>query len=199
MKSYQFRGASPYYTNSFMLISAENNAVIIDPASEAAEYKQVLEEHGATLVAIFCTHGHFDHVTSAMELREAYGATLYCNPDDTGANQMFPMPYADKGYTDGEVIAVDEMQFKVYHTPGHTEGSVCLLCGDLFFTGDTIFRGSIGRTDFPGSDPQKMLASLRKFIALGIKGETHVLPGHEAFSTYEHELKTNWHLQNGCR
>ncbi len=199
MKSFQFRGVAPYYTNSFMLISAQNNAVIIDPAANAADYQQVLAKEGATLAAILCTHGHFDHVTSAIALREATGATLYCNPEDACASQMFPLPYADKGLAEGEIIAVDELSFKVYRTPGHSEGSVCLLCGDYFFTGDTLFCGSIGRTDFEGSDPYKMLESLRRLVALNLPGETHVLPGHEQFSTYAHELATNWHLQNGCR
>lgn len=199
MKSYQFRGVAPYYTNSFMLISAQNNAVIIDPAANAADYQQVLAKEGATLTTILCTHGHFDHVTSAMELRDATGAVLYCNATDACGSQMFPLPYADKGLADGDVIVVDEISFKVYHTPGHSEGSVCLLCGDFFFTGDTLFCGSIGRTDFEGSDPMKMLASLRRLVALQLPKDTKVLPGHEQFSTYGHELVTNWHLQNGCQ
>ncbi len=199
MKSYQLRGTPPYYTNSFMLISEQKHAVIIDPAANAADYQEVLKKEGATLTAIFCTHGHFDHVTSAMALREATGATLYCNPEDACANQMFPLPYADKPLVNGEIIAVDELSFKVYHTPGHSEGSVCLLCDNFFFTGDTLFCGSIGRTDFEGSDPMKMLASLRKLVALGLPEETYVLPGHEQCSTYGHELATNWHLQNGCQ
>lgn len=199
MKSYQFHGAAPYYTNSYLLITAQNNAIIIDPAAAVPEYQDVLTREGATLVAILCTHGHFDHVPSALALREASGATLYCHAADTRGNVLFPLPFADKGFADGEEIAIDELTFHVYATPGHSAGSVCLLCGELLFSGDTIFRGSIGRTDLEGSDPNVMLETLRKFVALGLPDETNVLPGHEGFSTYGHELATNWHLQNGCQ
>ncbi len=199
MKSFHLNGAAPYYTNSYVLITQQNNAVIIDPAASTADYQALLAREGATLVAIFCTHGHFDHVPSAKALREQAGVVLYCSAQDTRGNVLFPLNFADKGYTDGEVIAIDELQFKVYATPGHSAGSVCLLCGDLFFTGDTIFRGSIGRTDLEGSDPYTMLATLRKFVAYGIAGSTQILPGHEGGSTYAHELATNWHLQNGCQ
>lgn len=199
MKAFHFNGAAPYYTNSFMLVSEKNNAVIIDPAADASTYQQALKECGATLAAIVCTHGHFDHVTSATQLRDAYGAILYCNPEDTRGNRLFPLAVADKGLAEGNVIAIDEIELQVWRTPGHSQGGVCLKYQDLFFTGDTLFHGSIGRTDLEGSDPNVMLLTLRKLVALGFPGETQILPGHEAFSTYENELKTNWHLQNGCR
>lgn len=199
MKSYHLQGTAPYYTNSFLLVTEQNHAVIIDPAASVAEYQTILQKESASLVAIFCTHGHFDHVGSAMALREETGAMLYCNPQDTRGNQMFPLPYADKGYTDGETITIDELSVQVWCTPGHSEGCACLLCQDFFFTGDTLFCGSIGRTDLEGSDPYQMLASLRKLVALALPGQVQVLPGHDRFSTYAQELAHNWHLQNGCQ
>ncbi len=197
MKAFQFHGAPPYLTNSFLLVSEQNNAVIIDPACEASVYQPVLEECGAKLVAIFCTHGHFDHVVSAQALRDTYGATLYCNAEDLRGNRIFPLTAADEALADKAVIAIDEMSFQVLRTPGHSQGSVCIQCEDLLFTGDTIFKGSIGRTDIEGSDPNTMLETIRTFITLGLPADTHILPGHEALSTYGHELATNWHLQNG--
>lgn len=198
MQAYHITGPAPLYTNTFLLISDAGRAVIIDPAADAAEYETILKEKGASLAAILCTHGHYDHVGSAAALRKAHGAKLWCEPADVRGSQMYPLAEADGGYEEGGTVAVDELAFTVWHTPGHTPGSVCLLCGDYLFTGDTLFAGSIGRTDLPGGDVRAMDASLKKLAGLPVPLEAQVLPGHGEFSTFAWEMKNNWYIKHGC-
>ena len=96
-------------------------------------------------------------------------------------------------------VSVDELAFTVWHTPGHTPGSVCLLCEGLLFAGDTLFQGSIGRTDLPGGSPKEMDDSLRKLAGLPIPRDAQVLPGHGDFSQFGWELEHNWFIKNACR
>ena len=105
----------------------------------------------------------------------------------------------DSGYEEGETIAVDELKFTVWHTPGHTEGGVVLLCGEYLFAGDTVFQGSMGRTDLEGGDDRKMEQSLRKFAKLPIPRETQLLPGHGDFSTMGQELDNNFYIRQALR
>lgn len=198
MQAYHITGPAPLYTNTFLLISDAGRAVVIDPAADAAEYEKILKEKGASLAAILCTHGHYDHVGSAAALRQAHGARLWCDAADVQGSQMYPLAEADSGYEEGGVVTVDELSFTVWHTPGHTPGSVCLLCGDYFFTGDTLFAGSMGRTDLPGGDARAMDASLKKLTSLPVPPKAQVLPGHGEFSTYEWEMKNNWYIRHGC-
>lgn len=198
MQAYHIVGPAPLCTNTFLLISDAGRAVVIDPAADAAAYEKILAEKGASLAAILCTHGHYDHVGSAAALRRAHSAKLWCEPADVQGSQMYPLTEADSGYEEGGTVAVDELSFTVWHTPGHTPGSVCLLCGDYFFTGDTLFAGSMGRTDLPGGDARAMDASLKKLAALQVPPAAQVLPGHGEFSTYEWEMKNNWYIRHGC-
>ena len=92
-------------------------------------------------------------------------------------------------------INVDELTFKTWHTPGHTHGSWVILCGDMFFTGDTLFHGSIGRTDLPGGSMMQMEESLQKLLELPVPDKARVLPGHEAFSTMADEKRHNYYLR----
>lgn len=147
MQAFHIPAPPPYYTNTFLLISDAGHAVIIDPAADVQNYEQILQEHNAVLTTLLCTHGHFDHVGSAEALRRKYHAVLYCEADDLAGDKMYPLSEADHGYAEGQTVTVDELQFTAWHTPGHTPGSVVLLCGEYLFCGDTLFAGSIGRTD----------------------------------------------------
>ena len=153
----------------------------------------------ATLTTILCTHGHYDHVGSAGVLSREWKARIYCEPADCRGSQLFPLKSADSGYQEGEKLTVDELTFTVWHTPGHTEGGVVLLCGDYLFVGDTVFQGSIGRTDLEGGSMQKMDASLRKLAGLPIPKETQLLPGHGDFSTLGEELANNFYIRSALR
>ena len=198
MKFYHLTGPAPLCTNSFLLISDAGSGVIIDPAADAGEYNALLRQNKAHLAVTFCTHGHYDHVGSAHALRSQWGARLYCEPADTRGDQYFPLPGADSGYAEGETIPVDELNFRVWHTPGHSKGSVCLLCGNDFFTGDTLFHGDTGRTDLPGGSMREMVASCKKLMRLPVPQEARVLPGHEEFSTYGTEMRTNAFILSMC-
>lgn len=199
MQAFHLLGAAPFYTNSFVLITDAGHAVVIDPAAEVQEYDKIFKDNNAKLTHIFCTHGHYDHVGSAGVLSREWGAKVWCEPADCRGVQLFPLKSADSGYEEGETIQVDELTFTVWHTPGHTEGSVVLLCGGYLFVGDTVFQGSIGRTDLDGGSSRKMDESLRKFAALPIPKETQLLPGHGDFSTFGEELNSNFYIRNAQR
>ena len=165
------------------------------------EYDKILKEHNAQLTTILCTHGHYDHVGSAGTLRRENKAKLYCEPVDCRGTQLLPLKAddVDSGYEEGETIAVDELKFTVWHTPGHTEGGVVVLCGEYLFAGDTVFQGSMGRTDLEGGDDRKMEQSLRKFAKLPIPRETQLLPGHGDFSPMGQELDNYFYLRQALR
>ena len=195
MQAFHLLGPAPFYTNSFLLITDAGHAVVIDPAADVQDYDKILKEHNATLTTIFCTHGHYDHVGSAGVLSREWKAKLYCEPADCKGVQLFPLKSSDSGYAEGEEISVDELTFKVWHTPGHTEGGVILLCSkEHLFVGDTIFQGSIGRTDLEGGDSRVMDESLRKIAALPIPRDAQLLPGHGDFSTFGEELDNNFYI-----
>ena len=196
MKAYHVVGQAPMYTNTFLLISDAGHGVVIDPAGAAEDYNKILDQEGASLTQILCTHGHFDHVGSAEELKQKWGAKLWCEAADLEGSQFYPLSEADSGYQEGGTIQVDEMTFTVWHTPGHTPGSVCLLCEHYLFTGDTLFAGSVGRTDLPGGSSRQLSESLKKLAGLPIPADAQVLPGHGELSTFGEELKNNWYLKN---
>mgnify|MGYP004567880303 FL=1 len=199
MQAFHLLGAAPFYTNSFVLISDAGHAVVIDPAAEVQEYDKIFREHNAALTDILCTHGHYDHVGSAGVLSREWKAKLWCESADCKGVQLFPLKSADSGYEEGGTITVDELTFRVWHTPGHTEGGVVILCGECLFVGDTVFQGSIGRTDLDGGSMTAMDGSLRKFAALPIPKETQLLPGHGDFSTFGEELENNFYIRNALR
>ena len=194
MKAFHLLGAAPLYTNSFVLISDAGHAVVIDPAAEVQEYDKIFKENNATLTTILCTHGHYDHVGSAGELSREWKARIYCEPADCRGSQLFPLKSADSGYQEGEKLTVDELTFTVWHTPGHTEGGVVLLCGDYLFVGDTVFQGSIGRTDLPGGNGPVLVDALRSRI-LTLPPETTVYPGHGPATHISYERKYNPYLR----
>ena len=192
MKGYHLVGPMPYCTNCYMLISDAGHAVVIDPAAPANQIEAVLEDNKAQLTHILLTHGHFDHTYSLEEVQKAHPeAKLYMFEVDAEGSQMCPPTGCDVPLHDEDVITVDEMEFKVWHTPGHTRGSCVFLCEDMLFTGDTLFHMSIGRTDFPGGSARDMMRSLEKLAALPVADEVQVLPGHESFSTLGYERAHN--------
>lgn len=195
MKAFHIVGPAPLCTNTFLLVTDAGHAVVIDPAADASLYEQALEQTGAKLTHILCTHGHYDHVGAVKQLKEKWGCKVYLDPADAKGNSSLPMTESDSGYVDGGEIKVDELTFKTWHTPGHTPGSWVILCGDMFFTGDTLFHGSIGRTDLPGGSMMQMEESLQKLLELPVPDKARVLPGHEAFSTMADEKRHNYYLR----
>ena len=181
--------------NCYVVVNEETLAcVVIDPGDESNTIMDYIESNHLSCEAIMLTHGHFDHVGAVNEILDQTGCALYINPRDEGyevgmSGMKFKMPEGGKYYDDGDVIVEAGFEFKVLATPGHTPGSVCLICGGALFTGDTLFRGSCGRADLPGGSMREEMRSLKKICAL--EGDYEVYPGHMDSSSLERERRFN--------
>lgn len=195
MKTFHLMGPAPYYTNSFVLCSEAGNALAVDPVAAPAYYQKALDQAGAKLRYILLTHGHFDHTGTLEELKKTTGAQVVAAGEDLKGSRLFPVASADLLLKDEMLLELDELKIRCWHTPGHTPGSYCFLCGDLFITGDTLFAGSIGRTDLEGGSYPEMEKSLARLLSLPVPDQAQVLPGHGEFSTFGREKKTNGFLQ----
>ncbi len=194
MLYYHITASAPLYTNTFLIITKNNKAAIIDPAANIQEYETLMNAKNAKLTHILLTHGHYDHVTSAKELSEKYSAPIYLGEGDCSENRLFPLSAKDGiPYTDGEIIEIDEdFKLKVIATPGHSRGGVCLVCEEdsIMFSGDTLFANDIGRCDLEGSSFAVMLQSLKKLNKM-VKDDVKVMPGHGEFSNFGFEKNNN--------
>lgn len=199
MKIQHIPGVAPLYTNTFLIVTDAGHGIIVDAAAASQTYLDALQAEQAQLTHILLTHGHYDHVGAVAALRKATGCKVYMDPVDAAGNQMLPLTrdLVDENWPANGELKIDELTFKIYHTPGHTPGSVCLLCGELLFSGDTLFAGSCGRTDFPGGSMQQMQQSLSLLAELPIPDTVQVLPGHESFSTLGRERRSNPYM-NGA-
>lgn len=170
---------------------------VIDPGDESNAILDYLEDNHLKARAILLTHGHWDHTGAAETVSEETGAPIWINRADTTADPTQPHKYfAPDGvyfYSDGDVIEVGALKFRVLETPGHSPGSVTLRCEDALFTGDTLFRGSVGRTDLTGGDLDALLASLRRLA--DIPGDFEVYPGHMQPTTLRVERATNYYMR----
>ena len=181
-----------YFVNCY-LIHEENSksCVAIDPGGNPDKVMKFLAENGLTLEAILLTHGHFDHVGAVKDLYEKTQCKVYMLTDDLMLPENFTSGslFYTHEYDEGDVLELAGLTIKVWHTPGHTEGSVCLFVDDVIFSGDTLFCHSCGRTDLPGGNPEAMSASLARLKAL--EGDYRVLPGHNRATTLAIEKEYN--------
>lgn len=198
MKIQHIPGVAPLYTNTFLIVTDAGHGIIVDAAAAPQTYLDALQAEQAQLTHVLLTHGHYDHVGAVAALRKATGCKVYMDPVDAAGNQMLPLTrdLVDENWPANGELKIDELTFKIYHTPGHTPGSVCLLCGELLFSGDTLFAGSCGRTDFPGGSMQQMQQSLSLLAELPIPDTVQVLPGHESFSTLGRERRSNPYMNS---
>lgn len=186
-------------TNCYVVTDeATLDCAVIDPGDESNTILDYLEENHLRCRAILLTHGHFDHVGAADTLAEETGATVYMNREDDAEvrrNLHFPfhLPANGEYYADGDSVEIASLRFEVIGTPGHTPGGVTLRCQDALFTGDTLFRGSCGRTDLPGGDMDQQLRSLRRLCSL--EGDYEVYPGHMDSSTLARERLFNYYCR----
>lgn len=186
-------------TNCYVVTNEETlESVVIDPGDESNTILDYLESNHLTCKAIFLTHGHYDHVGAVETVREETGATVYMNPKDDAKNMHsfhfpFTLPENGKTYEDGDVISAAGIDFSILSTPGHTPGSVVIRAEDALFTGDTLFRGSCGRTDLDGGSMIEMLQSLRKICSL--EGDYEVYPGHMDCSSLIRERNFNYYCR----
>jgi hydroxyacylglutathione hydrolase len=191
---------NPYATNCWLLAAdGGEDALVVDPGFSPERVQALLDSAGKRPAAVVATHGHSDHVGSAAAVCGA-DIPFYIHKDDELAltdpgawGAGFPTPVARpevvRTISDRDVIDAAGFELFVLHTPGHTPGSVCFRTGDLLFTGDLVFKGTIGRYDFPNSSPEAMRASLRRFLTL--PDALEVLPGHLERSTVAMERATN--------
>lgn len=186
----------PIGTNCYLLLDeATGKGAIIDPGGAGEAIAGAAEKMGMTPVAIFLTHGHYDHSGAVLDLRKKYPEIpVYLHAADAAMTKRIDSLMPDVGetipYDEGDEIGVGELTIHVYHTPGHSQGSVTLKVEDVLFTGDTLFQGSCGRTDLAGGSPDTMTQSLKRLASM--EGDYQVLPGHEGFSTLEKERTSNY-------
>ena len=191
-------------TNCYLLCNTDTKeCVLIDPADNAGKISEMIEQSGCTLKGILLTHGHFDHIMAADEVRDKYNVKVYASAEEKNtlstphinlgeAYGMNLSVKADIWHNDGDVLNLAGFDIKAIHTPGHTKGSCCYYLKDegVLFSGDTVFYGSVGRTDFPGGSTAEIVRSLHKLVD-SLPEETEVFPGHDASTTIGYEKRYN--------
>ncbi|OGO42319.1 MAG: hypothetical protein A2137_02010 [Chloroflexi bacterium RBG_16_58_8] len=181
---------------------AAGEGLVIDPGGQAGDILKAIDDAGLDIKIIVLTHGHSDHIAALYDIQDRTGAAVAIHLEDAdflegrgslssqfGISYKTPHP-PDRLLREGDVIAVGDLSFTVIHTPGHTPGSICLLCGDKVFTGDTLFRRGIGTTMMPGSSRPQLIDSLQTRLMV-LPDDTAVYPGHGRETTIGAERKDN--------
>ena len=188
--------------NCYIVPLGNGECVVIDIGGHPRTLLSFLREQNLTLRAILLTHGHFDPIGGVEEVREETNCDVFIHENDErmlsdinlnlGTTFNYFVFHPVKRYTtikDNDILEFENLKFKVLHTPGHTKGSVCFVCDDCIFSGDTLFRLSIGRTDFENGSMSEMTQSLKRLSAL--EGDFRVMPGHMEESTLGFERANN--------
>ncbi len=194
------------YGSNCYILSKEGSSValVIDPGAEVGKIIEYLDSNGLVPAAILITHGHYDHISAAPDLAENFNIPVYMHKADEenyisqqeiieswGGRLMTGfLFFEENSYT------LADLTFRVIHTPGHSPGAVCLDFGKILFAGDTLFYGTIGRTDIPGGDPKALLLSLKKIAIEFPDGE--VYPGHGPKTSMAAEFKRNFFLKRAA-
>lgn len=176
---------------------------VVDPGADAKKILNRVKNLGLKINKIILTHGHPDHISALAEVQQATGAKVLIHSADAGMltdarrnlsfymGQSMELNPADVLLKDGDIIEVGNIKLEVMHTPGHSEGGICLKCArDVVITGDTLFAGSVGRSDFPGGSHTQLINSIKDKL-LKFPPETKVYPGHGPASTIGTEIRHN--------
>ena len=195
-----------YLQNNVYLVIDGDKCIVIDPTFDSEDtIAKTIESRGLTLQAILLTHGHFDHCGGAEKLKTKFGVPLYCRKEDkvlseNASRNQWGIPcddcYPDKFYSEGD-NKIGNFNVNVIYCSGHTEGGVCLIVDKYLFSGDTLFKGNIGRTDLEGGDMAKLNLSLKKLAAFS--NDYDVLPGHGELTTLAYEKAHNVYLERVCK
>lgn len=183
-------------------------AIVIDPGDNIPTIQAILTRHGLTVKSIVITHAHIDHIAGAQKLKQLTGAPIFYNENDLPLVKMMdvqagwlgiPTPEVappDAPLIDGQKVSIDGLEGVILHTPGHTQGSLCLYLPEhsLLIAGDTLFAGSIGRTDLPGGDGRQIIRSIHDRL-LTLPDEIRVIPGHGPSTTIGDERENNPFIQ----
>ena len=192
----------PLQVNCYIIADeASKKAIVIDPGDEPERIIDVIKENRLEVEYIICTHGHFDHVGAVIDIKKETGAKVVMHKEDlelynSAKDAAFlwgfdaeDQPAPDMYVNDGDIIKAGGLSFKVLYTPGHSTGGICLYSEGIVVTGDTLFEGSVGRTDLPGGDMGRLKKSFQGLMSL--PENTRVLPGHGPASSIGREKKEN--------
>jgi len=201
----EVRSVEPFFKNGFVVGCEDTReGVMIDPGDDVEQLLEAARHHGLKITSILLTHAHLDHVTGVGKAKAALGVPVWLHKDDNflyervvEQGQMFgirvePQPPVDHFYDGEGPLTFGRYEVRVLHTPGHCPGGVCLAIGKepVLFVGDTLFAGSIGRTDLPGGDLDTLLRSIRE-VLFSFPDATVVWPGHGEATTIGREKQTN--------
>lgn len=198
--------AGIYAANCYVLYSEkENEGIIVDPGGDVDDILKYINDNNIKINSIVLTHGHGDHIAGVSELKEELKVNLLIHEADVDMLKSGDMNLssimaigsiemtADELLKDGDTIEFGDKEVTVLHTPGHTLGGICLLSGKYLISGDTLFKGSIGRTDLEGGNYETIINSIREKL-LVLPGDTIVYPGHGPETTIEEEMRNNQFL-----
>ena len=196
-------------TNCYLLCNMDiKECVLIDPADSQDEISRMIDESGCSLKGILLTHGHFDHIMAADAIRDKYGVKVYASCDEKNTleqphinlGEAYGLKLsvkADVWHKDGEILKLAGFDIEALHTPGHTEGGSCYYVREIgvLFSGDTLFCGSVGRTDFPGGSMSEIVRSIKEKVMV-LPDDTKVYPGHGEGTSVGYERVNNPFLVN---
>ncbi len=191
-------------TNCYLLCNMDiKECVLIDPADSQDEISRMIDESGCSLKGILLTHGHFDHIMAADAVRDKYGVKVYASCDEKNTleqphinlGEAYGLKLsvkADVWHKDGEILKLAGFDIEALHTPGHTEGGSCYYIREIgvLFSGDTLFCGSVGRTDFPGGSMSEIVRSIKEKVMV-LPDDTKVYPGHGEGTSVGYERVNN--------
>lgn len=197
-----------YQANCYILWNEDTSkSAVIDPGGDFEELKEFVESNKLSVEYIILTHGHGDHIGAVAEARDYFKAEILIHKDDCDMlknnekNYSSKLGYekieieADKELNDGDIINLGSIDLYILHTPGHTKGSICIKCENTVFSGDTLFAGSIGRTDLNGGSFEDIINSITNKL-LTLSDNTEIYPGHGPSTTIAIEKRSNPFLKN---